>query len=113
VAARHRPPPGLDPQVLDRHLNADETAERRIALRACREQAETRMSRPSLTRTLVNPGPRAVRLVLSDGSERIVGPWGLAVVPRAAEDGQPVEVLEAFVLERRTIPGYDEADATA
>jgi hypothetical protein len=90
-------------------------AERRIAFWEPREQAERRMrSRRSTTRTLVNPGPRAVRLVLSDGSERIVGPWGLAIVPRSAEDGKPVEILEVFVLERRRIPGADgtdEADA--
>lgn len=59
------------------------------------------------TRTLVNPRPEAVRLVLSDGSERIVAPWGLAVLPDAANDGLPLEVIAAFVLQRRTIPGLD------
>jgi hypothetical protein len=58
-------------------------------------------------RTLVNPRPEALRLVLSDGSERIVGPWGLAVLPSSAEDGQPLQVIGAFLLQRRTIPGLD------
>jgi hypothetical protein len=59
------------------------------------------------TRTLVNPRPEAVRLVLSDGSERIVAPWGLAVLPDASSDGLPLEVIAAFFLQRRTIPGLD------
>jgi hypothetical protein len=56
-------------------------------------------------RTLVNPRPEAVRLVLSDGSERIVGPWGVTVLPDVAEDGQSLQVVEVHLLERRTIPG--------
>ena len=31
--------------------------------------------------TYVNPRPQPVRVQLSDGSERIVGPWGLAFLP--------------------------------
>ena len=31
--------------------------------------------------TYVNPRPQPVRLVLSDGSERTVGAWGLALLP--------------------------------
>ena len=31
--------------------------------------------------TYVNPRPQPVRLVLSDGSERTVGAWGLAFLP--------------------------------
>jgi hypothetical protein len=58
-------------------------------------------------RTLVNPRPEAVRLVLSDGSERIVAPWGLAVLPDSADDGLPLQVMAAFLLERRVIPGQD------
>ena len=31
--------------------------------------------------TYVNPRPQPVRLLLSDGSERTVGAWGLAFLP--------------------------------
>jgi hypothetical protein len=54
---------------------------------------------------LVNPRPEALRLVLSDGSERIVGPWGLVVLPNLAEDGHSLRIIEVCPLERRTIPG--------
>ena len=33
--------------------------------------------------TYVNPRPQPMRLVLSDGSERTVGAWGLAFLPDA------------------------------
>jgi hypothetical protein len=56
----------------------------------------------SLSRTLVNPRPESLRLRLSDGSERVVPPWGVAVVPRT------IGVLSASLLERRTIPGRIE-----
>jgi hypothetical protein len=36
---------------------------------------------------------QAIRLVLSDGSERIVRPWGVLVLPLFASDGSPLEVL--------------------
>src|SRR5438270_8797711 len=104
---------GKDPPAKRPLSECPSPAERRIVFCEPREQAERCMrSRHSATRTLVNPGPRAVRLLLSDGSERIVASWGLAVVPRSAEDGQPIEILEAFVLERRLIPGIDAAEAT-
>jgi hypothetical protein len=64
-------------------------------------------SQPTST-TLVNPRPQAVRLLLSDGSERIVPPWGLAILPRSGGDGQPLSIVQAFVLERRIIPGQIE-----
>jgi hypothetical protein len=63
------------------------------------------MRGPSTTRVLVNPRPQAVRLVLSDGTERMVAPWGLTVVPRSDADGRPIDVLEAVLIERRTVPG--------
>jgi hypothetical protein len=44
-------------------------------------------------RTVVNPSPQAVRLVLSDGTERIAGPWGVIALPLFASDGSPLEVL--------------------
>ena len=47
------------------------------------------------TKTLVNPLPESVRLVLSDGTERVIGPWGVAIVPRQASDGRAVQVLVA------------------
>ena len=46
-----------------------------------------------------------MRLVLSDGTERMVAPWGLTVVPRSDADGRPIDVLEAVLIERRTVPG--------
>jgi hypothetical protein len=68
-----------------------------------------RMSLQPTSTTLVNPRPQAVRLVLSDGSERIVPPWGLAILPRSGVDGQPLSIVQAFALERRVIPGQIEA----
>ena len=68
----------------------------------------TRMSLTSMSRALVNPRPEAVRVLLSDGSERVVPPWGIAVLPRSSEDGQPIAVLQALLLERRVIPGSIE-----
>jgi hypothetical protein len=68
------------------------------------------MTAPLMIRTLVNPRPEAVRLILSDGTERVVAPWGVAVMPRSDSNGRPVEVKAAFVLERRTIPGIEEPD---
>lgn len=66
-----------------------------------------------ISRTLVNPRPQAVRLILSDGTERIIAPWGLAVIPCADADGQSIEVIRAFVMERRSIPGLPRADRPA
>lgn len=49
--------------------------------------------------TFVNSRPHAVRLVLSDSSERVVRAWGLAVVPAADAAGRPLEVVRSeFVL---------------
>jgi hypothetical protein len=67
------------------------------------------MTATSLSRTLVNPRAEAVRLRLSDGSERIVPPWGVAVVPRSAVNGQAIAILSASLLERRAIPGTIES----
>jgi hypothetical protein len=66
------------------------------------------MSMLSPARTLANPRPEAVRVLLSDGSERVVPPWGLTLLPHAAADGQPIVVLAARLLERRCIPGRIE-----
>ena len=52
----------------------------------------------SRSKSLVNPRPETVEVVLSDRSRRVVGPWGLAVVPRRAGDGQPVEVVSAEIV---------------
>jgi hypothetical protein len=68
------------------------------------------MQQDSTSRTLVNPRPQAVRLILSDGTERVVAPWGLAVLPRSGPRGQRIDVVKAFVLERRSIPGHLELD---
>jgi hypothetical protein len=64
----------------------------------------------SITRTLVNPRPQALRLLLSDGTTRVVPPWGLTILPRIGADGEPIQVVEACVLERRAIPGQLEFD---
>jgi hypothetical protein len=45
------------------------------------------------SRTVVNQRPYPVRLVLSDGTERIAGPWGMVLLPLFASDGSPLEVL--------------------
>jgi hypothetical protein len=64
----------------------------------CPVQAEQPMATRHVTqnsRTVVNPRPQAIRLVLSDGTERIAGPWGIVLLPRFASDGSPLEVLLA------------------
>ena len=43
--------------------------------------------------TLVNPRPQAVRLMLSDGTDRLLHAWGLTVLPEADADGQPLRVV--------------------
>lgn len=58
-------------------------------------------------RTLVNPRPHPVRLVLSDGTERTVGAWGLAFVPERDARGESMEVERAEYL-----PGQDEGRPT-
>jgi hypothetical protein len=45
-----------------------------------------------------------VRLILTDGTERIIGAWGLTVLPKLGVDGHPLEVVLALELERRSIP---------
>jgi hypothetical protein len=52
----------------------------------------------SPSRTLVNPRPEPVLLRLSDGTQRTVGPWGLAILPRTTPGGAPLEVVEAQIL---------------
>jgi hypothetical protein len=61
------------------------------------------------SRAVVNPRPGAVRLVLSDGSERIVGPWGVVILPLFASDGSPLEVLLAELVFSQTIISNDAA----
>ena len=48
--------------------------------------------------TFVNSRPHAVRLILSDTSERVVGAWGLAVVPATDAAGRPLEVVRSEYL---------------
>jgi hypothetical protein len=85
-------------------------ANRRIANASAHRQADPRMAARSQIRTLVNPRPEAVRLILSDGSERVVAPWGMTVLPRSASDGHSVDVVTALLLERRSIPGAVESE---
>ncbi len=47
---------------------------------------------------LVNPRAESVRLTLSDGSERLVPAWGIAVLPDQGLDGQPINVIRSEVL---------------
>jgi hypothetical protein len=47
---------------------------------------------------LTNPRSQSIRLLLSDGSERIVGPWGLAVLADYNRLGQRLEVISAELL---------------
>ncbi len=44
---------------------------------------------------LTNPRSQSIRLLLSDRSERIVGPWGLAVLGEYNRLGQRLEVISA------------------
>lgn len=46
-------------------------------------------------RTLINPRGEAVRLILSDGTERIVPAWGIAIVPESGRDGRPLTVVRS------------------
>jgi hypothetical protein len=85
-------------------------AKRRIAGCVAWEQSKPRMISPVI-RTLVNPRPQAIRLILSDGSERVVPAWGLTVLPRSDAAGHPIEVVQALYLERRRIPGQLERPA--
>ena len=41
---------------------------------------------------LTNPRRHSIKLTLSDGSERIIGPWGLAVLPDYDQRGQRLEI---------------------
>lgn len=43
--------------------------------------------------TFVNPRPQAVRLALSDGTDRLLHAWGLAALPETGADGQPLRVV--------------------
>jgi hypothetical protein len=101
-----------NPTDAERPLRASKTANRTWPtcqtagrLRAYAERKLVCMAAQSPTRTLVNPRPEAVRLILSDGSERVVPPWGLAIVPRSNAVGQRIEIILALLLERRSIPG--------
>jgi hypothetical protein len=61
------------------------------------------------SRTLVNPRPYAVRLVLSDGTQRIVGPWGLVILPPVAQDGGPLEIVLAELVFHQVIAADNAA----
>jgi hypothetical protein len=79
-------------------VDTRKTAKWRLANPFCAVQAEQPMANRHVSknsRTIVNPRPQAVRLVLSDGTERIVRPWGIVLLPRFASDGSPLEVLLA------------------
>jgi hypothetical protein len=52
---------------------------------------------------LTNPRPQSIRLLLSDGSERIVGPWGLAVLAEYNRLGQLLEVISAELLDAASL----------
>jgi hypothetical protein len=61
------------------------------------------------SRAVVNPLPQAIRLVLSDGSERIVGPWGVVVLPRSSFNGRPLVVVNAELVVRQIVISDDAA----
>jgi hypothetical protein len=48
-------------------------------------------------------------LVLSDGSERIVGPWGIVVLPYLASDGGPLDVVLAQLVFHQVLATDDAA----
>jgi hypothetical protein len=41
---------------------------------------------------LSNPTAHAIKLVLSDGTARTIGPWGLALLPEYGRRGQRLEI---------------------
>ncbi len=47
---------------------------------------------------LSNPQPHALRLTLSNGSVRVVGPWGLLMLPEYGERGVRLEVTAAEIV---------------
>jgi hypothetical protein len=63
----------------------------------------------SKSRALVNPRPQAVRLVLSDGSERISGPWAKWSCPLFASDGSPLEVVLAELVMSQAVVSREAA----
>jgi hypothetical protein len=63
----------------------------------------------SKSRALVNPRPHTVRLVLSDGSERISGPWGIVVLPLFASDGSPLEIVLAELVTSQAVVAREAA----
>lgn len=44
---------------------------------------------------LSNPRPHAIRLTLSDGSVRLIGPWGVAMLPESSQRGERLEITTA------------------
>src|SRR5258708_260307 len=73
-----------------------QTANWRLAKHFRPAQPEHPMANPHVnrqSRIVVNAQPQAIRFVLSDGPERIAGPWAVVVLPLFASDGSPLEVL--------------------
>ena len=68
---------------------------------------------PKNSRTIVNPRPQTVRLVLSDGTERIIGPWGVALLPLFASDRTPLDVLLAEFVSGPGLISNDAANDAA
>ena len=52
---------------------------------------------------LTNSRSQSIRLLLSDGSERIVGPWGLAVLADVNRLGQRLEIISARLLDASSL----------
>jgi hypothetical protein len=61
------------------------------------------------SRTVVNPRPQAIRLVLSDGTERIADAWGIVLLPLFASDGSPLEVLLTEPVSSQVVISHDGA----
>jgi hypothetical protein len=61
------------------------------------------------SRTVANSEPHAVRFVLSDGTERIAGPWGVVVLALFASDGSPLEVLHVELAFSQIVVISDDA----
>jgi hypothetical protein len=92
------------------------TANWRLANHFCAVHAGQPMANRHVSknsRTIVNPRPQAVRLVLSDGTERIVRPWGIVLLPRFASDGSPLEVLLAEFVFSQVLISNDAANDAA
>jgi len=51
-------------------------------------------------KTLVNPSPRPIRLVLEDGTEHVVPAWGMVRLDQQVERVEPVDLSASGASEK-------------